>query len=191
MGLEERLGVALVALTFSFVSFHLMKHLHGLNDESALKRVLKDRLSVYAYLLGLAGSGNDKTPEGAWLTVGEHKILLGALKKIEAKNGVLGAVNAAFFTVILGAMNILRDNLDDLGSSLLAFSAILLAFSIVLRVDSNNHLGQRRYLDNVMLFGGFKDKSGRMQEDLMFNLVKKEAYFASSCLSLDSLYFNI
>ena len=168
----------------AFLVPQYVKGLNGLYGGNSLYDEVKIRMDCYADLLGLNDNVNSFTPSGAILSVGQHKILLGTLKKIEAKNGVLGAVNAAFLTLVVAYVTAFRASLDQREEMLLVVVAGLLVSNIILRVDGNSHLGQGRFrkIRKSSLFAVSLRK--KMQEDLIKNLVEKEAYFHYSVLML-------
>lgn len=156
---------------------------------------LYERLELYACLIGhekFSVQGNAFKKREA-LTEGGHKILLGTLKKIEAKNAVLSAIN---IFLIAASVNFYAGYGRDLTScqrvGLLAM-IIILFVTLGGRIDGNGHLGQahfnrlrRRLGDGV----GRKDVPIEMQRELMRDLLRKEALFATSFFMIGLVMFG-
>ncbi len=156
---------------------------------------LKVRLAKYAEMIGhdpdVVVERNQTGSQNYFLTTGEHKILLGALKKVEAKNAVLAAIN--IFLVTMGA-KIYYDTHSDMSSvQRPAFlTVLLLLFLLALaRVQGNGHLGQRNFSEirgrSAQEGAAFLGTS--MQQALMRDLLMKEAAFDFSYRCIAGVFF--
>jgi len=150
------------------------------NDSEQDIDSLKLRLRAYAHMHDPQKSPilESKTSGSLILSPEEHKILLGTLKKIEAKNAVLLA--ATLPTVVITTTIILRLVITPNFFSMGALAGTL-AYAIYLvfhRLDGSDHLGQKRFLklqrDN---YNSLSCTCRRMQYDLMLNLLDKERLF--------------
>ena len=157
---------------------------------------LKLRLHKYAVMIGHEPSStpldsNALVVQNYHLSTGEHKILLGALKKIEAKNAVLSAVNIFLLTVGAKIYYDLVYNLNEWQRPVFLVCLLALFFMLLARVEGNGHLGQRRFnkLREQPVLEGSASLGVSMQEDLMMDLLKKESIFDFSYKVIAAVFF--
>ena len=150
-------------------------------NEIARWDLVQRRLSAYAEMKG--EENNKKLLFDLPLSPRQHGILLGALKKIEAKNAVLGAV--VFFGTALAAGAFLNsEDGEFVEAQMLLFNLmfIIAILLIVGRIDGAAHLGQRHANAIAMKTRSEQCLASNMQRALVQNLLEKEAGFALSIL---------
>lgn len=180
---------------FCFVILAVDKKRFGLdidgnkNNLNALKR----RLRAHAMLSGEhTTKGNNKLP-GCDLSFSEHKILLEVLKNIEAKNGILAAISALVFTVLVSTIAVIDAEFFCLAESNIATSennlflrgrkiflglilgmgfAIVISLIVVL-----GHISNSQYLKLHKMHARDYFLAAAMQKDLMRDLLLKEFRF--------------
>lgn len=180
---------------FYFVILAVDKKRFGLdidgnkNNLNALKR----RLRAHAMLSGEhTTKGNNKLP-GCDLSFSEHKILLEVLKNIEAKNGILAAISALVFTVLVSTIAVIDAEFFCLAESNIATSennlflrgrkiflglilgmgfAIVISLIVVL-----GHISNSQYLKLHKMHARDYFLAAAMQKDLMRDLLLKESRF--------------
>lgn len=180
---------------FCFVILAVDKKRFGLdidgnkNNLNALKR----RLRAHAMLSGEhTTKGNNKLP-GCDLSFSEHKILLEVLKNIEAKNGILAAISALVFTVLVSTIAVIDAEFFCLAESNIATSennlflrgrkiflglilgmgfAIVISLIVVL-----GHISNSQYLKLHKMHARDYFLAAAMQKDLMRDLLLKESRF--------------
>lgn len=148
---------------------------------------LKLRLQRFAELLGLVEFERDAricdagSPIGV-LTSSQHKILLGILKKIEAKNTVLVATTALSLA-IMGQYyfnSYLVNPVCQLHGWGLFVAIGLLAGTIGARIDGASHVDQFDFVLIEKKFSCPQDQLTMLQQSLMRDLILKEARFRAS-----------
>lgn len=180
---------------FCFVILAVDKKRFGLdidgnkNNLNALKR----RLRAHAMLSGEhTTKGNNKLP-GCDLSFSEHKILLEVLKNIEAKNGILAAISALVFTVLVSTIAVIDAEFFCLAESNIATSennlflrgrkiflglilgmgfAIVISLIVVL-----GHISNSQYLKLHKMHARDYFLAAAMQKDLMRDLLLKKSKF--------------
>lgn len=145
-----------------------LPHCHEHPNYGALKR----RLAAYAMMKGRA---DDRQKKGAWvpttsnilLTSCQHEVLLGILKKVEAKNAVI----ATFWAIVMAGLIAVGASSAEfkyvalllIGVTLPFLLAILVSVVQVDQIKTNRVLSRSSDLECVARL---------MQEDLMMDLLK-------------------
>lgn len=153
--------------------------------------LLKERLDFYSMLLNEnPNPANDSeitkyleyAPVRPILGSGSHKILLGVLKKVETKNGVVLAVTI----LLLGGMISISTTVMNSSELLQATYLFIVGFLVgplVSAIDGAGHLGQPRYISLVerscskSIRTAQKCRMRDMQKELLVDLVSKEYAF--------------
>ena len=112
------------------------------------------------------------------LSCNQHRILLGILKKTEAKSATVATIVifalAAIVTILTSEIR-----LDKAPASALYFTAGILALLLILSVDAAGHLGQRDY--NRLTKKVSQSIRGReLQKQLVRDAIKKEEQYSAS-----------
>jgi hypothetical protein len=156
------------------------------------------RLEIYAMLMhesekSIESCPDDigKEPTGSRsannLSASAHKILLGVLKKIEAKNSVLLAVVVFWLAAMLRMAGYLIGEDISVLTQVFYFSAVGGLIGVLLsRIDGANHIGFERFRQLSKKYSPEKDAvcAREMQTDLLGNLIEKEAGFSGSTRSI-------
>ncbi|MDF3353282.1 hypothetical protein HKX17_05505 [Sulfitobacter sp. KE34] len=167
-------------------------------------RALKDRLDDYALMQNMNPTDHgDNFMHGRLpirssrpiLSPGSHKILLGVLKKIEAKNAV--AMGVVF--LLLGGMWSIAGDVRDYDPWLsFAFAAIIgfLVGPLFAGLDGVGHLGQSHYLKLEKENRKREPRpewymAQKMQHRLMLDLVAKEYGFQAKIFSIALAVFAV
>lgn len=180
---------------FCFVILAVDKKRFGLdidgnkNNLNALKR----RLRAHAMLSGEhTTKGNNKLP-GCDLSFSEHKILLEVLKNIETKNGILAAISALVFTVLVSTITVIdaeffclaesnivtsENNLFLRGRKIFLGLILGMGFAIVISlIVVLGHISNSQYLKLHKMHARDYFLAAAMQKDLMRDLLLKESRF--------------
>ena len=193
--LDGIFAVFVVAILFAaMIALHQCFLNSGDYSDKQLPK-LRVRLAAYASMhegvLSLPEQDEQKlAAEDGLLPKESHKILLGIIKKIEAKNAVLSALTLPWFAVGIAVLGNGAPALNAPSRIMLAAIALFASYLTFIRLDGNNHLGQANFL-GIFRRCGEKDKNAgmepliiKMQRELMLNLLKKEHDFYSGVTGL-------
>lgn len=189
-------GLTAAGLIFLIWQMRKSKGKAGLLSKQNIDfRPLKLRLGKYSEMLGQqavpASSLLSSQNSSYSLSSGEHKILLGVLKKIEAKNAVLSAINIFMLTAGTKIYYDMHGSMNSLQRPLFLSMIFFLFILILARVEGNGHLGQRHFngLRCEPPLEGSLGLGEKMQEALMLDLLKKEALFDFSYRAIAIVFF--
>ena len=139
-------------------------------------QVLKLRLRAYATMHSAYGIVQQPSPAaGLELSPQDHAILLGILKKVEAKNATMVAVWSFIVSALVAGLSFEKDEAFQMTAALFIVAVAPFLFAAI---------GGTRQLDNhsqaTRCCSGKESYPKVLQRELMNDLLLKEAYFAFS-----------
>lgn len=189
------IAFAISVLSCSIVLFFAEKRFGtDLDRNKSNLRALKRRLHVYSVLSGERTIVGVKKFSRCELSSSEHRVLLGILKKIETKNGILAAVSALVFTVSVSTIPAIVSELSsEAGVSNTAsenflfphqneiFLGVVLGIGFMIMaalIVGLGHISNSRHMKLHKIHACDDCLAVAMQKDLMKDLLLKESRFA-------------
>lgn len=177
---------ALVGLITATVTIHRSKKHEICLAENDNYRSIRERLSAYAMMKNQCATlyhpptnSLSFVPSGMMLASDQHDILLGVLKKIEAKSTVMVVLVVFTLPFLFSQTNELRGDSEAI-KFLVHLAAGILGGMLLVGADGAAHIGQPHFREYIEPRCCFPIRGRELQRTLIHDMLGKEAAFNTS-----------